>query len=95
MLESVEFQSGDVRASIRALRERLANPAPVLRELARKVTADVRANIKAGGTGWPPYAESTRKRVEKAIRETGYRPNAIARSLRAGHAFPFGTGRAR
>ena len=64
MLESVEFQSGDVRASIRALRERLANPAPVLRELARKVTADVRANIKAGGTGWPPYAESTRKRLE-------------------------------
>ena len=64
MLESIEFRSGDVRASIRALKERLANPAPVLRELARKVTADVRANIKAGGTGWPPYAESTRKRLE-------------------------------
>jgi LacI family transcriptional regulator len=28
-------------------------------------------------------SEETRDRVEKAIRETGYRPNAIARSLRA------------
>ena len=36
------------------------------------------------------FGSSMVQAVEKAIRETGYRPNAIARSLRAGHAFPSG-----
>ena len=33
--------------------------------------------------GTAPVAETTRERVERAIAETGYHPNAIARSLKA------------
>ncbi|MEJ1938076.1 LacI family DNA-binding transcriptional regulator, partial [Nostoc sp. NIES-2111] len=35
-------------------------------------------------------AADTRRKVEEAIRETGYRPNAIARSLRAPPSHPLG-----
>lgn len=51
-------------------------------EVARRagVSKSTVSNVIQGSAA---VAESTRKRVEKAIRETGYRPNAIARSLRA------------
>ena len=35
-------------------------------------------------------APSTRKRVEDAIKELGYRPNAIARSMAKGHTHTLG-----
>ncbi|WP_421692677.1 LacI family DNA-binding transcriptional regulator [Aestuariivirga sp.] len=51
-------------------------------EVARRagVSKSTVSNVIQGSAA---VAEATRKRVEKAIRETGYRPNAIARSLRA------------
>lgn len=64
MSEPIEFSWGDVRMSINAVEERLADPKPVLREFSRKLTADIKENIKKGGAGWPPYAPSTLKRLE-------------------------------
>ena len=64
MSEPFELQWGEVRRSINAVQERLENPKPVLREFSRHLTKEIRENIKAGGSGWPPYAESTLKRME-------------------------------
>jgi len=64
MSEPFELQWGDVRRSINAVQERLENPKPVLREFSRHLTKEIRENIKAGGSGWPPYAASTLARME-------------------------------
>ena len=64
MSEPFELQWGDVRRSINAVQERLENPRPVLREFSRHLTREIRENIKSGGSGWPPYAESTLRRME-------------------------------
>jgi len=64
MGEPFVLQWGEVRRSINAVQERLANPKPVLREFSRHMTKDIRENIQAGGTGWPPKAPSTVKREE-------------------------------
>jgi len=64
MSEPFELQWGDVRRSIHAVQERLENPRPVLREFSRHLTKEIRENIKSGGSGWPPYAESTLRRME-------------------------------
>jgi LacI family transcriptional regulator len=44
------------------------------------VSKSTASNVLRGGT---LVAEATRERVERAIAETGYHPNAIARSLKA------------
>lgn len=64
MSEPFELQWGDVRRSINVVQERLENPRPVLREFSRHLTKEIRENIKSGGSGWPPYAESTLRRME-------------------------------
>jgi LacI family transcriptional regulator len=53
-----------------------------LRDVARQagVSKSTVSNVIRGGA---PVAEETRQRVETAIAELGYHPNAIARSLRA------------
>lgn len=64
MSEPFVLQWGELRRSIRATQERLANPKPVLREFSKHLTADIKENIRSGGSGWPPYAASTLKRLE-------------------------------
>lgn len=64
MSEPFELQWGDVKRSINAVQERLDNPKPVLREFSKRLTKDIRENIKSGGAGWPPYAASTLARLE-------------------------------
>lgn len=79
---------GDARRKINAVQERLANPKPTLREFSKHLTASINENIRAGGTGWPPYAESTRKRMQATgtsqITKRGtVRMNRINRTVRA------------
>ncbi len=64
MADVIEFNCDGVRASIRAVRERMENPTTVFKELARKIREDIKHNIAAGGPGFKPYAESTKKRLE-------------------------------
>ncbi|TXH42077.1 MAG: hypothetical protein E6Q97_36320 [Desulfurellales bacterium] len=64
MADLVTFEWENVRLSIAAVKDRLENPKPVLKEFSRKLTADIKQNIKNGGTGWAPYAESTLKRLQ-------------------------------
>jgi hypothetical protein len=64
MSQPFELQWGEVKRSINAMQERLANPKPVLREFSKGFSDDIKANIEAGGTGWPPKAASTLKREE-------------------------------
>jgi hypothetical protein len=88
MGEPIEFRYGDIRLSINATKERLANPKPVLKEIGRKIASDIKANIKAGGNGWPPFAESTKKRLESTgtsqISKRGtVRADRVNRTLKA------------
>ncbi len=53
-----------VRRAIHATQEQLANPKPALKLFSKKLTEDIKKNIQSGGTGWPPYAASTLKRME-------------------------------
>lgn len=64
MGEPFTLQWGEIRRSINAVKERLENPKPVLREFSKGLAKDIKQNIAAGGVAWPPYAESTRKRME-------------------------------
>jgi len=59
-----ELEWGEIKLSIDAVRERLENPRPVLREFSRRLSRRIRDNIKAGGTGWPPKAASTLAREQ-------------------------------
>lgn len=60
----VTYEYEGVRRSIRALQQRIENPGPTLKHFSKKIIADVKANIAAGGSGWPPYAESTIEHME-------------------------------
>ena len=63
--QAITFEYEGVERSINALIEHLENPKPVLRQFASKVLIPaVRQNITIGGTGWPPYAVSTLKRMQ-------------------------------
>jgi hypothetical protein len=64
MGEPFELEWGEIKRSIRAVKERLENPKPVLREFSRRLTKDIKDNIASGGVGWPPKAASTLKREE-------------------------------
>lgn len=64
MGEPFVLQWGEAQRSIWATQERLANPKPVLREFSRHLTADIKENIRSGGSGWAPYGASTLKRLE-------------------------------
>jgi hypothetical protein len=64
MAEPFELQWGEVKRSINAMQERLDNPKPVLRQFSKRLTKDIRDNIKAGGAGWAPYAASTLAHME-------------------------------
>lgn len=88
MAEPFTLEWGEVKVSINATQERLANPRPVLRAFSRILTKDVRENIAAGGVGWPPYAASTLKRMESTgtsqISKRGtVRANRVARTVSA------------
>lgn len=77
-----------VRRAIHATQEQLADPKPALKLFSKKLTADIKANIEAGGTGWPPYAASTLKRMQSAgtsqISARGtVRSDRIKRTLKA------------
>jgi len=65
MSEPFVLRWGDTERSINALKERLANPKPVLRVFSKKVIADVKENIERGGVNWPPPADSTVERWER------------------------------
>lgn len=63
--QMITFEYGEVEQSINALIENLQNPKPILRQWASKVYIPaIRANIKSGGAGWPPYAKSTLERLQ-------------------------------
>lgn len=63
--QAITFEYEGAERSINALIEHLENPKPVLRQFASKVLIPaVRQNIASGGTGWPPYAASTMKRMQ-------------------------------
>jgi len=88
MAEPFTLQWGELRRSIHAVQERLANPAPVLKQFSRKLSADIKENIRGGGAGWPPYAASTLKRLQSTgssqITARGtVRANRINRTVRA------------
>lgn len=88
MSESFTLQWGEVKRSINATQERLANPRPVLRAFSRILTKDIRENIAAGGVGWAPYAASTLKRLESTgtsqISKRGtVRASRVARTVSA------------
>lgn len=79
---------GDARRKIDAVQQRLANPKPTLRQFSKHLTASINQNIRAGGTGWPPYAESTLKKMRATgtsqITKRGtVRANRIARTVGA------------
>jgi len=64
--EPFMLQWGEIKRSINAVQERLANPKPVLRKFSKDITEDIKANIEAGGVAWPPKAPSTIKREESS-----------------------------
>lgn len=64
MSEPFVLQWGELKRSIKATQERLANPEPVLREFSKHLTKDIKDNIAGGGSGWAPYAPATLKRLE-------------------------------
>lgn len=64
--EPFTLQWGEVKRSINAMQERLANPKPVLKEFSRGFTEAIKTNIEEGGTGWPPKAPSTIEREENS-----------------------------
>ena len=81
-----ELEWDGVKLAIEAVQERLDNPKPVLRQFSRKLIKDIRENIKAGGTGWPPKAASTLAREQATgtsqISKRGtVRSNRIKRTL--------------
>jgi hypothetical protein len=61
--QQIRLEWGGVERQIDALVEHLQNPAPVLKEFSKGLSKAVKDNIKSGGAGWPPYAQSTLKRL--------------------------------
>lgn len=81
---TITFKWGEVERAISTTEEILRNPRPLLRAFSKKLTKDIKTNIKDGGTGWPPFAESTLAKMKGELAgDLGKRGKVKAEKIRA------------